>query len=70
MVEIDPKAMGAELRRLRGSRSQQEVAEKVGISRTTLAKYELGTRTPRLAVLSSLCAYYRRSVEQILIPRK
>lgn len=56
---------GEKLRKLRGSRTQEEVASAVGISRTALCQYENGTRVPRDAVKIKLAEYYKRSVNYI-----
>ena len=55
---IDPKASGRKLRALRGHRSQQEVAEVIGVKQNSLHMYEAGERTPRDKIKIKLCAYY------------
>jgi transcriptional regulator with XRE-family HTH domain len=37
---------GAELKRIRGDRSQQEFADLLGVGRNTIARYESNERTP------------------------
>lgn len=56
---------GEKLRKLRGNRTQEEVAEAVGISRTALCQYENGTRVPRDSTKIKLAEYYKRSVNYI-----
>ena len=54
--------VGERLRKLRGERSAQSVADAVGISRSALAMYEIGARTPRDEVKIRLCNYYGVSI--------
>lgn len=56
---------GEKLRVLRGSRTQAEVAEAVGISTSAYASYEQGTRIPKDSVKMRLAEYYRKSVSYI-----
>lgn len=62
---MDPNKSGEILKRLRGSRTQEEVAEAVGISRAALGMYEIGARVPRDAVKVRLAEYYKKSVKYI-----
>ena len=43
----DKKEVGNELRRLRGNRTIEESAKAIGISKSALAMYERGERSPR-----------------------
>lgn len=56
------------LRTLRASqgKTQQQVADALGIDRTTYAKYETGTNEPSLAVLRQLAAYYGTTTDYML----
>lgn len=56
---------GERLRKLRGSRSQEEVAEAIGISQSALSAYESDVRTPRDPVKVRIAEYYKRSVAYI-----
>ena len=61
------------LGRLRAARrakrlTQQEVAEQLGVSRTTLVAIESGNRPLRFQELIDLAAVYERSVDQLLRP--
>ena len=49
-------AIGAKLKNLRKSRkmTQQEFAEKIGVSRSTLSCYEIDSRTPTLKTLQQI----------------
>ncbi len=55
----------AHLRRLL-SLSQSEVAEKLGVTRQTLANYESGKTPMRASVIRQLCDIYQCSSEWIL----
>lgn len=59
------KTPGERLRILRGSRSQEEVAEALGISQSALSFYEADLRIPRDEVKKRIASYYRRSVQFI-----
>ena len=56
---------GERLRALRGNRSQEEVAEALGISQSALCAYESDKRTPRDPVKVRIAEYYKRSVATI-----
>ena len=49
---MDKKKVAGRLLRLRGMRSQEEVAAALGIRQSTLAMYESGARTPRRCACS------------------
>lgn len=48
--------IGGKIKNLRKSRkiTQQEFAEKIGVSRSTLSCYEIGQRTPNLKTLQQI----------------
>ena len=69
-MEIDTKAMGEKLVKLRGNRTQSEVAEALGISKSALGMYETGERIPRDAVKCRIANYYNRSVAYIFFNTK
>jgi transcriptional regulator with XRE-family HTH domain len=52
------ESFGKRLRRLRGSRSQKEIAAGVGIPTTTYASLEQQASIPRGPVLQRLCGYF------------
>jgi transcriptional regulator with XRE-family HTH domain len=45
---------------------QGQIAEEVGINRTTIANYETGVSRPGLEVLLKIAAYYRVNVQDLL----
>lgn len=50
---------------LRGNKSQQEVAEKIGISVKSYSAIETGKRFPRIETLKKLSEYYGKSVNEL-----
>lgn len=56
---------GEKMRMLRGNRTQAEVAERLGISPSTYASYEQGTRRPKDSMKIKIAEYYQRSVKFI-----
>ena len=52
--------------RLKKSLSQQNVADYLGINRTTYVKYETGTSNPNVARLSKLAAFFGVSPDYLL----
>lgn len=57
--------IGKKLAELRGERSQETVANAVGISISALSMYETGNRIPRDEVKVRLAKYYQTSVQKI-----
>lgn len=62
---MDRKYIADTLRRLRGNRTQDEVAAAIGISKSALSLYEKGERIPRDEIKKKLADYYGRSVQFI-----
>lgn len=62
---MDREMIAERLRKLRGNRTQSEVAEAVGISVSALSMYESGERIPRDEVKIRLANYYHRSVKTL-----
>lgn len=70
MLQIDTKTMGEKLIKLRGKRTQEEVSEALGISKSALSMYETGKRIPRDPVKMKLARYYKKSVPFIFFNEK
>lgn len=51
--------------KLRGDKSQAEVAKSIGIATSTLAMYETEKRIPRDSVKIALANYYGTTVQEI-----
>lgn len=62
---MDAKKIGARLRALRGTRSQQEVADACGVTGMAISLYENGERIPRDETKILLAAYFGETVESI-----
>lgn len=61
---------GERLRKLRGNRSQAEVAKDLLISDSALSAYEQDDRTPRDEVKTRIAAYYGQSVQDIFFTKE
>ena len=61
----DKKEVGNELRRLRGNRTIEESAKAIGISKSALAMYERGERSPRDEVKIRIADYYKKPIQKI-----
>lgn len=53
---------GAKLRELRGDKTQQDVADGIGITKSALAMYERDERVPRDEVKKRIADYYGVSI--------
>ena len=53
---------GAKLRELRGNKSQQEIADAIGITKSALAMYERNERVPRDEIKIRIANYYGVSI--------
>lgn len=63
--ELNAKEIGNKLVELRGKRTQEQVANAVGISVSALSMYECGERIPRDPIKIELAKYYKKSVQAI-----
>lgn len=62
---MNREAMAEKLRKLRGDKPRQEVADACNISVSALAMYEQGERIPRDEIKVRLSKYYNRTVNYI-----
>lgn len=62
---ISSKKIGDRLVNLRGSRTQEEVANAVNTSVSAIGMYERGERIPRDEIKIRLAKYYKKSVQSI-----
>ena len=62
---IKMQGFGKILVRLRGNKTQEEVARAIGISTSALGMYETERRIPRDAIKIKLANYYSVSVQDI-----
>ena len=52
--------------RIQNQKSQMQVAEALGISRSTISMYECGEREPDLATLQKIADYYKVDMNYLL----
>lgn len=69
-VELDYNAMAEKLIKLRGGKTQEEVASALNISKSALAMYETGKRVPRDPIKFRIARYYNSSVPFIFFNPK
>ncbi len=62
---IDSIKVGKRLSELRGSKTQEKVANDCGISISAIAMYESGKRMPRDEIKVKLARYYNTTVEKL-----
>jgi len=58
--------IGDRLKKLRGNRSQEEVAKKIGISRARLSHYETGRSEPDSEILKKLAEFYNVTTDFLI----
>lgn len=56
------------LRALRGEKSQSQIADEIGITKSSWAMYERGERVPRDEVKIRIAEYAGKSVQEIFYP--
>lgn len=59
------KEIGEILTKLRGDRTQSQVAKDLGISESAISMYERGERVPRDEIKVQLSKYYKKPIEKI-----
>jgi len=59
------KKLAANLRKLRGNKSQSEVAEAIGAKQVTYSTWECATYEPSLVNLQKLCEYHNVTLDQL-----
>ena len=59
------KGYGEKLRKLRGNRTVEEVANAIGVSRSAIVMYESEERIPRDEIKMRLALYYKKTVQYI-----
>lgn len=64
---MNARKIGMRIRKLRGSESQQTLANKLQISKSALAMYERGERIPRDEVKVRIARYFGVSLESIFL---
>ena len=69
-MQFDMKAIGKQLKLLRGDRTLEEVAKKTNIGRSALNMYELGLRMPRDEAKIKLANFYGTTVDELFFNQK
>lgn len=54
------------LRKMHNNMTQEELAEKMGVSRQTVSKWELGGNYPEIDKIIELCKYFSCSIDQLI----
>lgn len=67
---MDAKQIGEKLIRLRGDRTQKEVAEALGISTSALSMYENGERIPRDNIKIRIASLYECPIYEIFFAQQ
>lgn len=62
---INAEIIGERLRSLRGDRTQQEIADAVGVTTMAISDYERGNRVPRDKYKLALARFFQTTVEAI-----
>lgn len=62
---MDKKEIGQRLVKLRGEKTQRQIATKIGVAPSTYAMYELGERMPSDLVKIRIAKLYKKSVQSI-----
>ena len=65
MAEVGKKIK--ELREMAG-KTQEEIARALGVSKSTISKWEKGERTPSLGALEQICSLFQISIDLLLSP--
>ena len=65
MEKLDSATIARRLIDLRGDRSQQEIANALGITRAAVGMYETGDRIPKDEVKAAIAKLYGRTVQEI-----
>lgn len=62
---MDRERISEKLIKLRGSRTQAEVAKEIGVSTSAYTMYETGQRVPRDEIKTKIAKLYNRTVQFI-----
>ena len=62
---LDTQKIADRLIKLRGSRTQAEVAQAIGVTPSAYSMYENGERIPRDEIKKRIAEYYKRTVNTI-----
>ena len=68
IMEMDAKAIGEYLVKLRGARTQAEIAKELKISISALSMYERGERIPRDNIKIRIATLFQKPISEIFYP--
>lgn len=54
-----------QLKKLRGNKSQKQIADEIGITKSSWAMYERGERVPRDEIKIQIAHFFGKTVEEI-----
>ena len=57
--------IGDKLKKLRGNKTQDEIAKDIGITKSSWAMYERGERTPRDEIKVKIALFFGETVQSI-----
>ena len=60
------KTIAIKIKELRGDRTQQQLADELGISRASVNYYENGTRTPDVEILAKIAEKFKVSTDYLM----
>lgn len=66
---MDAKYIGKKLVKMRGAKTQEEVAKALNISTSTLSMYERGERIPRDNIKIRIASYYNKPICEIFFEK-
>ena len=59
------RIIGEKLRTLRGEKTQQEIADAIGVTAMAISSYERGERIPNDEIKIKICSYFKKEVGEI-----
>lgn len=60
-----PQVIGEKLKALRGDRTQQEIANAIGVTAMAISQYERGERVPNDEIKIKIAEYFHKEVGEI-----
>ncbi len=60
-----PQIIGEKLKALRGEKTQQEIANSLGITAMAISQYERGERVPNDEIKMKIADYFGKRVDEI-----
>lgn len=70
LAKLNAAGIGRQLCELRGNRTQQEIADALDVSVSTIGMYERGERIPKDEIKVRLAELYGKTVQEIFFSQK